>query len=291
MTPAATVNTSNNSAISLNNELIGTLGRIESAMAIVITDDMQIMEIPSTLIPSANREVGSTIRLQVCTADDLHSERLAQFMGLQDRMEAEFGEVPQIGPIEDCLHIEYVSHTSISLGWPSWGQLCGASYAAAVGAIKVHTIEGYCNGKRVTKSQLLPDATELRLSSLEPDSAYQVKIIFRTSAGRFASKEIQIHTPPLEDLSCLRVMLDRGVPEEVEGQLGGLNVECSREFEARRTTHVVTMRSRGELMSGWDDGELFTLCEALHIPIVTTSWVNSCLQGGKMQSVSQFYSK
>lgn len=265
-------------------DVVLTVGRVESGIAIVITDDLQLLEVPASVLPT--QTPGATLRLQVKEAADVQKDRLHEFMALQDRILAEFGNGPNSAAFATCLQLQGRTHTTLTVHWPTWEQMQPDCRS------KVYSIIGHCHGKHLNTVSLSADATQFRLSGLEPDSDYKVKVTFETSAGKFESNELVISTPPLDDLSCLCVMLDRDVDPEIEGILRDeLNVQCTRELDPDSTTHVVTNRSETDLGEGHDAGALKSLCTQLNIPIVTTEWVFACQKQRRMQSVSQFYSK
>lgn len=257
-----------------------TVGKIESGTAVVVTDELQMLELPASILPTVS--VGSIVRMQVNSAMDLQMQRRAEFTALQNSILRDYGSAPDASIIKECLRLSSQTHTTLTVVWPEWSQLCGQSNAT------LHALDGLLNERRLPTT-LRPGETTLRLTGLEPARSYTIKLIFRTSAGRYETGELCVQTAALDDFSCLRVTIDDGVEPMVIDSLKVLGAQILEKFEADQSTHIVTGRNLEQLDSGPDDGELARMARHCNIPIVTKEWVNACKAAGRMQSVSQFY--
>jgi hypothetical protein len=254
-----------------------TVGKIESGAAIVLTDDLHMLEIPSTLLPNAT--VGTVLQIRITGASDLQLAREADFLTLQTAILREFGGRPDEERIEGCLKMIDNTHTTVTVGWPQWEELRGPSQAT------LKSIDAYVDGRKLPV--MTTDETLLRLTGLTPGTRYNVILIFRTTAGRFTTTNLSVATASYEDFSCLRVHPD-GLSDDATAALRQLGVQLV-EFQGDKTAIVVTGRTRDELANGDDDGQLMRMADEFNVPVVTKEWVQACKEAGRMQSVSQFY--
>lgn len=265
-------------------ETVLNIGRIESGMAILLTDDLEMFELPAHLLSPAihNNGTAKVVRLVVTSAAELQAARHAEHMSLQREILKNFGNEPDSVTIANCLKVAFVSHTTALVSWPAW-------YQMAPPGITVHSLDGILrdeSGGIIRRMEISPEEVTLKLTSLQPNTSYKLTLAFRTSAGRYSTVDLPLKTPPLEDLSCLKVSLDN-VPSETINLLQSIGVQVV-DFGVD-TSLVISGRNQDELREGPDDGELLRTAKNGSIPIVGTEWVLACKESGKMQSVSNFY--
>lgn len=275
-----------------------TVGRIDSGgLAIVLTEDLEMLEVPASLLPPGSGP-GSTVRLQLMAAPEVASQHAAVLLALQQRLLTEYGQRFDEERLANCLSLVHATHTTVMVRWPAWTELCAPTdprtgsksnqpHLAATGGAQLHAIEGYIDDRPLPAARFHPEECTLRLTGLEPNHSYILRLVFRTSAGRFSTVPLTVRTRPLEDLSCLHVVADAVSPETLADlqaigvQLGTLSGE---------TNLVVSGRNRLQLETdGQDDGALLRTSQQANVPIVTPAWVRACKEAGRMQSVSQFY--
>lgn len=254
---------------------ICTVGKVESGIAVLLTDDLQMFEIPSRLL--ADSAPGSILRLDLAAAQTIQGQREESFMALQSRLLEEFAREPDHRAIEGGLSTTGRTHTSLTVGWPQWTEMSGTQST-------LYAIDALLDGRRLPVT-LTPEETTLKLSGLDPGRTYTIQLVFRSSAGRFSTAPLTLKTVALEDFSCLRVAVD-GLPESVVAELGELGVHLAAENES--VDLVVTGRTQGQLLEGQDEGELLRKSRQAKVPLVTPEWVRACREAGRMQSVTQF---
>lgn len=242
-----------------------TVGKLESGAAIVLTDDLHMLEVPASLLPSVT--VGTMLTMRIGRSAEGQAAREAEFRGLQASILRDFGGTPDGERIEGCLRMEDRTHTTLTIGWPAWEELRGPSRAT------LHNVDAFLDGRRLPLGTV---DTTLKLTGLQAAHQYTVQVVFRSSAGRHPTSTLTLHTAPYEDFSCLRVL---GVGE-LRDELGELGVEVQDSFEPERTAVVVMDR---------EDDEVRQMASEWNVPVVTRDWVSACKAAGRMQSVSQFY--
>lgn len=274
-----------------------TVGRIDSGgLAIVLTEDLEMLEVPASLLPPGSGP-GSTVRLQLMAAPEVASQHAAVLLALQQRLLVEYGRSLDEERLANCLSLAHVTHTTVTVRWPAWTELCAtdpndaskstqqASYS--IGGAQLRAIEGYLDDRPLPAARFHPEECTLRLTGLEPDHSYVLKLTFRTSAGRLSTAPLTVRTRPLEDFSCLRVAVDT-ISSETLADLQAIGVQVGA--LSGETNLVVSGRNRLQLETDrQDDGALLRTSQQANVPIVTPAWVRACKEAGRMQSVSHFY--
>lgn len=241
-----------------------TVGKVESGSAVVITDDLQMLELPASLLPP-NSSTGSIVRVHVEDAPELRILRHADLCAIQEVLLCDFGTAPEPATIQAGLRLIEHSHTTITLEWTL--------------PAGTRSIVGYLNGRRLPNTQSR-DETRIRLTGLELATNYSFKIIFQTTSGRY-SAELSVNTAAIDDFSCLKVAID-ALPDEVVTTLKSLGVQITE--EPTSSNIIVTGRNHIDEESG-----VFKVARESNVPVVTREWVDACKNAGRMLSVSQFY--
>lgn len=254
---------------------ICTVGKVESGIAVLLTDDLQMFEVPSSLL--GNTASGSVLQMSLASSQTLQLQRDNVFMALQNRLLQDFGGEPDCRAIENSLFVVERTHTNLTVGWPRWAEMSGTRST-------LYAIDGLLDGRRLPVS-LAADETTLRLSGLDPDRSYTLQLAFRSSAGRFLTPPLALKTAALDDLSCLRVATDN-VPESTMAELKELGVQLAEDNMCADL--IVTGRTHGQLTEDTDEGGLLRSSKQAKVPLVTTEWIRACKEAGRMQSVTQF---
>ncbi len=246
-----------------------TVGKIESGMAVVLTEDLHMIEVPTSLLPTARP--GAIVRLRMQPAADLEEERAARLAAVQLAVLEAFGRLPDARAIAAALRIARRDHTSLTLAWPAWRQL-------AASAATLHRIDALCNGQRLAAA-IGEGETELHLTGLEPATAYTVRLTFRTSCGAFESNAIATATPALDDFTTLAVAI--AGPDDggrIEADLRCLGVPAVFALAPGTQPALVVVIAEDEAHAA----------AALGVPLVTPQWVEACKAARTFQPPAKY---
>lgn len=121
-----------------------TVGKIEEGIAILVSDDLQLVEFPTTYLPSKIGPigVGSVISLHVGSSSHTQNNRLEDFIRLQGDLLEKYGKKPDAKIILRCLKSIMASHSSLIAGWQSWDQMC----LEHGWKVKLHSLDCLING-------------------------------------------------------------------------------------------------------------------------------------------------
>lgn len=106
-------------------EIPFTVGKIEEGIAVLVTDDLQMVEFPSDYLPKDDKPigVGSVISLRITHGSSLEIARQQEFVTLQNQILQTFEKAPDAKIIGGCFKEISRAHTSIMAEWPSWKAL------------------------------------------------------------------------------------------------------------------------------------------------------------------------
>jgi ribosomal protein L12E/L44/L45/RPP1/RPP2 len=295
------------------------VGKLEAGVAIVLTEDMEMMELPQSLLP-AGATVDSMFRMQLNGANDAQKARTNALLDAQQVILSAFGRAPNAQHIATALTISSLTHTTVTIRWPSARTLFNRA--------TLYAIDGTINGRPLPCAAIDTQETLLRITGLEPATTYTLKLTFRTSAGTYSTDPLSFETKRLDDLTCLRVSVDEeSIDDLLLEQLRALGVQVE-EFSPDTTSLIISGRTMAELRRNssnpvsapfsaspaatttttaaaaattTDGGEknsfapidfvsIYQRAQEANIPIVTPAWIAACQKaGGRMQPVSQFY--
>ena len=264
--------------------LLVTVGKVESGVAIVLTDDMQMFELPSHSLPSPRP--GTLLHLVLSAPPaEMSAARVAAASDLQQRLLNRYGREVDGEAVARALHLLKATHTTLTIGWAPWEELSRSGTT-------LHALDVLLNGRHMPFA-VRPGETHLRLTGLDPAKSYALQIRFHTSGGRFTTAPLAASTLPLEDLSCLRVaMVGVSAEERQEILQLGLHEWTAAPAEGPDQPPDLVVASQitlQELMEGDRGGPVLRrLVRERAIPLVTMEWVRACRQGGRMQSVTAF---
>ncbi len=104
-----------------------TIGKIEEGLAILVSDDLNLVEFPIDCLPQTSGPIGIGSIINLCIDHNRNEEhnRLESFFQLQNSIIEKYGEAkkPSERVIETCLKPGICSHSSVMACWPSWKSL------------------------------------------------------------------------------------------------------------------------------------------------------------------------
>jgi hypothetical protein len=130
-----------------------TLGKIEEGLAILVSDDLQLVEFPYECLPSGPSgpvQVGSLITLQIAHDDGRERARLQELIDLQEEILDLFGKSPDEQVIGSCLEAGRVTHDTVVVRWPGWKQMAEEHGWRA----NLHSLDCYVNEAIIQSSTI-----------------------------------------------------------------------------------------------------------------------------------------
>lgn len=128
-----------------------TLGKIEEGLAILVSDDLQLVEFPYNCLPtgpSGPVQVGSLITLQIAHDGDAEQARLQELVELQEEILGLFGKGPDEGVVGACLEAGRITSDTLVVKWPGWRQMAGEHGWRA----DLRSLDCYVNGTIIQPS-------------------------------------------------------------------------------------------------------------------------------------------
>lgn len=128
-----------------------TLGKIEEGLAILVSDDLQLVEFPYDCLPSGPTgpvQVGSLITLQIAHDDARERARLQELLDLQEEILELFGKGPDDQVVGSCLDAGRVTHDTVVVKWSAWKQLATEHGWRA----HLHSLDCYVNDSIIQSS-------------------------------------------------------------------------------------------------------------------------------------------
>ena len=187
---------------------------------------------------------------------------------VQETLLRDFGALPQLGEVAVAARTQH----SITVTWTS-PQLHGAVLKG---------IHVYRNRQHVRT--LTADQRRVKLTGLEPGTAYEVTVVFHTTAARLTSPVLRVATRGPTDFSGICVAFSLfSAPEVAElrqlvDQLGGRYTD---EFSPENT-HLVCKAPAGtryEQARHWN------------VPAVGPEWLRECIARGTFPAARQHYAE
>lgn len=306
--------------------IILTVGKIEAGVAMLLTENLQIVEFPSSLLPN-EVESGSLVSIKIRRDTEAEAQAIEEFEKLQEEIYKEFGRPIEIkddpsstakefdpnNPLELHLFLHSLSQTTATLKWNE----------VDLGRCEFKGIDCFLNGLKASNSTMLKQNC-LKLSGLDMGKKYKAQICLRTTGGNFTSQMLEFQTHDISNLSGLVVVLgfmEEERKNEVVAYLDSVQAKYSNQF-VPDATHFVTDSKPDTSMNnlGFPDAtniskgvshvmsnpeisnisklsisaEAEEICsleaaKAMNIPVVRSEWLLSCKSLGKMAPVRDFY--
>lgn len=132
----------------------------------------------------------------------------------------------------------------------------------------------------------------LRLTGLDPGADLKINLVFRTTAGTFATNTLALFTPPETELTghlYLQIFAD------ADGSITSLAAEIGAHVlpmnafddadDSRLPTHLVAQKSSDVPL------EALLKASSLGIPVVTPDWLQACITAKRLLPASDFLFK
>lgn len=133
-----------------------TVGKVEEGLAILVSEDLQLVELPFDCIPNrldGSVEVGSLITLQLEHDLSKEMDRLDSLVRLQNQLLDKYGAPPSEESFKDIIKGGIRTHSSVSVNWRSWTELANEHGWRAT----LKSLDCYVNEAVIQSSIPLPD--------------------------------------------------------------------------------------------------------------------------------------
>ena len=239
-------------------------GKIEAGVATLVSDDMQIVEFPSGLLPQGVK-TGSVVQIGVTRNIEDEEAEIRAFKKFQQQIYEKYGKAPS-APV---LSIKSVTQTSIEIEWKFNLESCN-----------LLGIDCYLNNKLVP-SPLKKSPNSLKIGGLQMESIFQVYIVIRTSGGIYRSQTLEQKTLAITDLCGLVIGFgdDSECVDEMKEICDRVGARYTSSFDIDNT-HLITEST---------DGKNYEIASKLNIPSITPEWLRKCQEEHQMVPVRDYY--
>jgi hypothetical protein len=245
-----------------------------------MTSDHYMMELPTFLFPDS-AAAGNIVTIRISRHHQAEKQRVERFMRIQQLIHDDYTREPT-PPRLVCQH---TTQSSAVFAWEDL-KLHGAT---------VNGIDVLRNGQRVQTVQMQRQQQRFKISSLQFNTAYEVQLVVRTSAGPLRSNVEKITTATMQDLTTLRICLDSGDASTreqwrkvVEDAMGA---QCTDGITLETTHLVVLSTQAGRHVAATNSNELSMQANGMNLPIVSSHWLEACQDEGKLMPTAEFFVK
>jgi hypothetical protein len=271
-----------------------TVGKVDAGMAILLTEENQLIEFPSLLLP-AGVTAGAVVNISVRRDPTAESEERREFLEVQERILHEFGTAP---PEPPHLQVRSTTQTSVTLSWTP----------LVLNAADLRSLEVYRDGERCHLNFPALESCWAKVTGLEVDREYEFFLRMRTSAGTFESNRILARTHTLENLTGIHVTFGRFTPtdrtssldksteidpiqlardqQEQQDAIDAIK-ECLDRIGAHWSDEVTVDTTH--VLARWPGGPNYDAAVRWNIPIVKPEWLFVCEQKGRIQPAGAYY--
>lgn len=239
-----------------------TISRIENNIAVILTDDLQMFELPASTI--GGFDVGSLATINFSRADDILSRRAARFQLLQKNINNHYST--------HQWHREIIKYPVIKKKTPaSIAISCTETTEFQPFFSSLKSITGYCNG--IPFGTYFPQKNNriLTATGLNEDTEYKLTLIFRTTAGLLATEDVVVKTPASLDFSWIVAFADESVGESARAMLGKCAMIRS-DMIPEEVTHYVSNHPVSKLKE--DNPTMYEACVRSFVEMVSEDWIN-----------------
>ncbi|KAJ2080876.1 hypothetical protein H4R24_002750 [Coemansia sp. RSA 988] len=250
-----------------------TVGKLDAGMAMLLTEDYQLIEFPSVLLPKGV-VLGSVVSIDVGRDRETERRQRNEFRALQERTLEDFGRRHPQAPVVRAGH---ATQTWAVIEWEP----------LELAAAELRSLHLYRDGQRMM--QAMPSTVEaansaraVKTTGLDVDHEYTFQIEMRTSAGTYFSNTVAVKTHSLENLTGVRVCFGDCGTQAEEDNLKETVKRIGASWTDNVTlsiTHFVTRHKAG---AG------FEAALRCNIPIVKPDWLFACEANGKLQPAIKF---
>jgi len=245
-----------------------TVGKVDAGVTVLLTPDKRLIEFPSILLPP-NIASGSIVDITVARNDAAESAADKRFAALQDRIFSAFGAAEPVTPVLRCRN---ATQTSVVLEWDPM-ELATASLIS---------LSLFRNGQKAGNIPRPLQMHSTKISGLAVDTEYTFHLVLRTTAGTFASQQVDVRTHKMTDLSGITIttgILPAAARENLNTAVERIGAKIADSVRID-TTHFVTTEGRGV---SWEKAV------EMNIPVVRPEWVDACERSGRILGVTKFY--
>ncbi|PWA03586.1 hypothetical protein BB558_000232 [Smittium angustum] len=267
-----------------------TVGKIDAGMAVLLTNENQLIEFPSILLPPGVKS-GSVVLINVANDNEEELRRKNSFEMLQDAIFREFGSNEPKDPV---IKVRSVTQTSAVIEW----ETLEISKSKLLGLIL------YKNGHRLpiplpTTLEVANKNNYCKVSGLDLDHEYEFYLEMCTSSGEYKSNSVSLKTHTLDNLTGICVSF--GLFEEPRNT----NNEDSYSDENQNNPEIDQLKSVIERIGArWcpdinidvthfickiPSGDKYELADAYNIPVVKPEWLLACEADRKLQPAISYY--
>ncbi|KAI8051438.1 hypothetical protein BDF22DRAFT_656329 [Syncephalis plumigaleata] len=265
-----------------------TVGKVDAGMAILLTEENQLIEFPSLLLP-AGVGAGAVVNISVRRDKSAETEERREFFELQEQVLREFGTAP---PEPPHLQVRSCTQTSITLSWTP----------LVLNAADLRALEVYRDGERCHLNFPALESRWAKVTGLEVDREYKFYLRMRTSAGTFTSNTVEAKTHTLENLTGIHVSFGRFQkpatsgsgntplsPQAQQEQQDAIDAikDCIDRIGAQWSDEVSSDTTH--LLARYVGGASFDAAVRWNIPIVKPEWLFVCEQKGRLQPAGAYY--
>ncbi|PVU90704.1 hypothetical protein BB561_004765 [Smittium simulii] len=266
-----------------------TVGKIDAGMAVLLTNENQLIEFPSILLPSGVG-AGSVVSVSVFKDTEEETTRLSSFDILQKAILQTYGTTQ---PQEPVLKLRSVTQTFAILEWDKLN----------IGHTEFKQLFLYKDGQRVPmylqKSLKLANTHNFtKISGLDINHEYNFSIELVTSSGTYSSNKLTVKTHTLDNLEGICVCFGAfnstthsnaksdGSVDQESPEIGKLKQVIQR-IGAKWSDDVTVDVTH--FICQIPEGPKFELATAYNIPVVKPEWLLACEDDKKLQPSINFY--
>lgn len=130
-----------------------TVGKVEEGLAILVSEDLQLVELPFDCIPNrpdGSVGIGSLITLQLEHDLSKEMDRLDSLVQLQNELLDKYGAGPNEEKFKGILTEGIRTHSSVTANWRSWNDLANEHGWRAT----LKSLDCYVNESNVQSSNM-----------------------------------------------------------------------------------------------------------------------------------------
>ncbi|KAJ2373419.1 hypothetical protein IW150_003634 [Coemansia sp. RSA 2607] len=250
-----------------------TVGKLDAGMALLLTEDYQLIEFPSVLLPSGVA-LGSVVNIDVCRDRDTEKRQRSDFRALQEQILSDFGTRQPKPPV---IRAGHTTQTWVVIEWD----------ALDLASATLRSLHLYRDGQRMMQPMpaTLHQANAhpaIKTTGLDVGRQYEFAVEMRTSAGTFFSNTLTVATHALDNLSGICVCFGECESEDevagLQDTLRRMGAACADDVSLA-TTHVVARHP---------SGTVYEAAARYNIPVVRPDWVLACEANGKLQPAIKY---
>ncbi|KAJ2726829.1 hypothetical protein GGI07_000340 [Coemansia sp. Benny D115] len=250
-----------------------TVGKLDAGMAMLLTEDYQLIEFPTVLLPKGV-VLGSVVSIDVCRDRETERRQRLEFRDLQEQILRDFGTKQPQAPVIR------IGHTTQTWAIIKWEPLDLAS-------AELRSMHLYRDGQRMM--QAMPTTLEaanaqpaVKSTGLDVDHEYSFMVEMRTSAGTFFSNTVTVRTHSLDNLSGINVCFGEC---ESQDEVDGLKETLARIGASLSDSVILGVT---HLVARYKSGPAYEDAVRLNIPIVRPDWVLACEANAKLQPAIKY---